>query len=78
MEEIGKVLEVFIPNEYKDELPDAMEKTKIGFKIALDNEVITIVQEQNKKNASIFKNDLVLIKKEQEEIEICLYKENNE
>ena len=58
MKKIGRVVEVFIPTEYEN---DIMNSKKIGFKVKLDNETIEIVQEQNEDNCQIMKNDLVLI-----------------
>lgn len=58
MKKIGRVVEVFIPTEYEN---DIMNSKKIGFKVKLDNEIIEIIQEQNKDNCQIMKNDLVLI-----------------
>ena len=53
--QIGKVIEVFIPDE------DIMNSTKIGFKVLIDNEVIEIIQEQNEMNSYILREDEVLI-----------------
>lgn len=62
---IGKVIEVFIPTEYKnDRLLDVMDINKIGFKVQLEDELIEIIEEQNEFNASIMKNDLVMITKQ--------------
>lgn len=62
---IGKVIEVFIPTEYKnDRLIDVMDSTKIGFKVQLEDELIEIIEEQNEFNAEIMKNDLVMITKQ--------------
>ena len=58
MKKIGRVVEVFIPTEYEN---DIMNSKKIGFKVKLDNETIEIIQEQNEDNCQIMKNDLVLI-----------------
>ncbi len=58
MKKIGRVVEVFIPTEYEN---DIMNSKRIGFKVKLDNEIIEIIQEQNKDNCQIMKNDLVLI-----------------
>ena len=58
MKKIGIVVEVFIPTEYEN---DIMNSKRIGFKVKLDNEIIEIIQEQNKDNCQIMKNDLVLI-----------------
>lgn len=58
MKKIGRVVEVFIPTEYEN---DIMNSKKIGFKVKLDNETIEIIQEQNEDNCQIMKNDSVLI-----------------
>ena len=55
---IGKVIEVFIPNN------DGINSTKIGFKIDVDNKIIEIIQEQDEINADIYKDDLVEINKQ--------------
>lgn len=56
--EIGTVVEVFIP---KEESIDIMYSNQIGFKVQLTNGIITIIQEQNEENASILKDDIVMI-----------------
>ena len=62
---IGKVIEVFIPEEYKgDRLIDVMDSNKIGFKVMLEDEVIEVIEEQNEDNVKIMKNDLVVITKQ--------------
>lgn len=62
---IGKVVEVFIPEEYKNgRLIDVMDSTKIGFKVMVDDELIEIIQEQDMNNARIMKNDMVMITKQ--------------
>lgn len=60
---VGKVIEVFIPEEDNDFF-DAMVSNKIGFKVELDNETMEIIEEQNPLNVKIMKNDLVLITKQ--------------
>lgn len=52
---MGKVLEVFVP--------DLPLQNMIGFKIETDNEIMTLILEQNNKNVHILKNDYVLITK---------------
>ena len=62
---IGKVIEVFIPKEYKGaRLIDVMDSTKIGFKVILEDELIEIIEEQDEINTNIYKNDLVVITKQ--------------
>lgn len=59
---IGKVIEVYIPEQYKNGgLLDVMDRTNIGFKVKTDNGVKDIVLEANELNSKIMKNDLVLI-----------------
>ena len=59
---VGKVIEVFMPEQYKDgKLLDVMDRTNIGFKILTDSGVREIIQEINALNAQIMKNDLVTI-----------------
>lgn len=59
---IGKVIEVFIPNEYKNgNLLDVMDRTNIGFKVETSEGIKEIITEQNELNAKILKNDLVII-----------------
>lgn len=50
---LGKVTEVFIPND---------DFNMIGFKIQIDDDVIEIVQKQSILNANIYKDDLVNIR----------------
>lgn len=52
---VGKVLDVFVP--------DLPLQNMIGFKIETDNEIMTLILEQNNKNVHILKNDYVLITK---------------
>ena len=61
-QQIGKVIEVFVPTN--DDSLDVMTSDKIGFKVQLDNEEVIIIQEQNEFNVEIFKNDLVIITKQ--------------
>ena len=61
-QELGKVIEVFIPQEYKNnKLIDVMDIKNIGFKVMTDNGIKEIIQEQNEFNSNIMKNDTVLI-----------------
>lgn len=50
----GKVKELFIPGNLN----------KIGFKIQVKDEIITIVTEQTKENAKIYRDDFVFIDKQ--------------
>lgn len=59
---IGKVMEVFIPEQYKNgSLLDVMDRTNIGFKVKTNNGIKDIIVEQNELNAKIMKNDMVII-----------------
>ena len=59
---IGRVIEVFIPEQYKNgNLLDVMDRTNIGFKVVTNNSMSDIIVEQNELNAKIMKNDLVTI-----------------
>ena len=49
---IGKVIEVFIPNENLD---------MVGFKIQIDDDVLELVQGQNEMNKGIYREDIVSI-----------------
>ena len=59
---IGKVVEVFIPEQYKNNnLLDVMDRTNITFKIMTNNGLKEVTTEQNEENATIMKDDLVEI-----------------
>ncbi len=59
---IGKVIEVYIPKQYKNGgLLDIMDRTNIGFKVMTNSGIKDIVVEANEFNAIIMKNDEVLI-----------------
>ena len=59
---IGKVVEVFIPKQYKNSnLLDIMDRTSIGFKVETDNGIKEIVTEADEFNARIMKDDIVMI-----------------
>ena len=67
---IGKVLEVFIPDD------NIIESNKIGFKVLIDDEIIEIVQIQNIENISILKDDIVeLTKIDDSDYDINIYEE---
>lgn len=62
---IGKVIEVFIPREYKNNiLIDEMNSNKIGFKVEIDENIMEIIEEQDEVNTDIYKDDLVVITKQ--------------
>lgn len=69
MKKIGKVIEVFIP-----ETNDVMNSNRIGFKVKIDDQIIEVIEEQNKDNCDIYKDDLVKVIKENNNIKIELYK----
>ena len=82
-QELGKVIEVFIPQEYKNnKLIDVMDIKNIGFKVMTDNGIEEIIQEQNEFNSNIMKNDTVLITEQtisnKKFIDIELYEVSNE
>lgn len=68
---VGRVIEVFIPEE------DNLNDMNIGFKVLVDDDVIEIIEEQNESNINILKDDLVMITKQvisnKEFIDIELY-----
>ena len=70
MKKIGKVVEVFIPNENDI---DIMYSKKIGFKVNINNEIIEIIKDINEKYASIYKDDFVQIIEENNNLDIELY-----
>lgn len=53
----GKVLEVFIPDKYVEQV----YANEIGFKVLTSGETITIIEKINEENSNIYKNDYVLI-----------------
>ena len=58
----GIVMEIFIPDEYRDgKLIDVMNRTMIGFKVKNSEGIKEIIQEQNKFNSEILKDDEVII-----------------
>ncbi len=59
----GEVVEVFLPCE--ENLSDPMYCQKIGFKVKVDQQIITIIQNQDEKNIHILKKDKVLITKKE-------------
>lgn len=62
---IGKVMDVFIPEQYKNDiLLDVMDRTNIGFKIKTNEEIKEYIVEANEINAEIMKNDIVIIKEQ--------------
>ena len=74
MKKIGKVVEVFIPNENGI---DIMYSKKIGFKVNIDNEIIEIIKNINEKYANIYKDDFVQLIEEDNNLDIELYGGDN-
>lgn len=73
---IGKVIEVYIPDEYKNgELLDIMDRNLLGFKVIMDNEIRDIVVKSNYDNAKITKGKLVEVTVNGDDISIMLYEE---
>ena len=59
---IGKVINVYIPEQYKNGiLLDVMDRTIIGFSVMTDNGIKEVIQEQDELNGKIMKNNLVMI-----------------
>lgn len=54
MKKIGRVVEVFLPN-------DNIDSKNIGFKIMLDNNICEFIVEQNEFNANVMRDDLVTV-----------------
>lgn len=74
MKKIGKVVEVFIPNENDI---DIMYSKKIGFKVNINNEIIEIIKNINEKYANIYKDDFVQLIEENNNLDIELYEGDN-
>lgn len=74
MKRIGKVVEVFIPNENDI---DIMYSKKIGFKVNINNEIIEIIKNINEKYANIYKDDFVQLIEEDNNLDIELYGGDN-
>ena len=74
MKKIGKVVEVFIPNENDI---DIMYSKKIGFKVNINNEIIEIIKNINEKYANIYKDDFVQLIEEDNNLDIELYGGDN-
>lgn len=73
---IGKVIEVYIPDEYKNgELLDIMDRPLLGFKVMTDNGIRDIVVKSNYDNAKITKGKLVEVTVNGDDISIMLYEE---
>ena len=82
-QELGKVIEVFIPQEYKNnKLIDVMDVKNIGFRVMTKDGIKEIIQEQSEFNSNIMKNNTVLITEQtisnKKFIDIELYEVSNE
>ena len=61
----GIVKEVYIPEQYKNgNLLDVMDRSVIGFKVLIDEDIQEFQFEQDEFNVKIMKNDEVLIIKQ--------------
>lgn len=59
---VGKVIEVFIPEQYKNgSLLDVMDRTNIGFNVLTNTGIKKIIVEQDEFNGKIMKNNTVII-----------------
>lgn len=59
---VGKVIEVFMPKEYKNGvLLDVMDRNLIGFKVKIEDGMIEVIQEQDDYNVEIRKEDSVVL-----------------
>lgn len=62
---VGKIIEVYIPKQYKNgNLLDVMDRTNIGFKVKVGDEILAIEEEQDDINCKLLKGDTVLITKQ--------------
>lgn len=50
---LGRVIEIFLPED----------NNKIGFKIKVDEKMLTLILDQNEENANIYKDDFVFVNK---------------
>lgn len=60
---IGKVIEVFIPDN---------DFNMIGFKILIDDEILSLVMKQDSSNSSIYKDDIVKVSYTNDDVSIEL------
>ena len=78
---IGKVVEVWIPEQYQDEkLLDVMDRNQIAFRVITDQGEKEIVTDQNECTSNIMKEDTVMITEQvisgQYYIDIELYEDD--
>ena len=68
---IGKVVEVWIPEQYQDgKLLDVMDRNQIAFRVITDQGEKEIVTDQNEWTSNIMKEDTVMIT---EQVISCQY-----
>lgn len=60
---IGKIIEVFIPDN---------DFNMIGFKLLIDDEILTFVMKQDSSNSSIYKDDIVKVSYTNDDVSIEL------
>ncbi len=73
---IGKVIDKFIPTEF-DKNNNLVESDRVGFRILINSELITLIEKQNKDNIKIEKDDTVILKEDEvDEYKLELYKED--
>lgn len=60
---IGKIIEVFIPDN---------DFNMIGFKLLIDDEILTLVMKQDSSNSSIYKDDIVKVSYTNDDVSIEL------
>ena len=58
MKKTGVVVEVFIPVKENE---NVMSSSKIGYKVKTDDKIIEVIEEQNIVNATIHKDDKVIV-----------------
>lgn len=78
---IGKVVEVWIPEQYQDgKLLDVMDRNQIAFRVITDQGEKEIVTDQNEWTSNIMKEDTVMITEQvisgQYYIDIELYEDD--
>ena len=73
---IGKVIDIFIPTEF-DKNNNLVKSDRIGYRILINSELITLIEKQNKDNIKIKKDDTVILKEDEiDEYKLELYKED--
>ena len=65
LEEYGKVMKVFIPKQYKNDiLLDVMDRTNVGFEILVNGKIKEFIFNADKNTGSIKKEDYVIIRRQ--------------